>query len=871
MHHIQDNSDVELEQEFYDVDECIIKRQSQDKCNVCTRGSKLLELCKSARLRIINGRILGDSMGSLTCHTYNGSSVVDYFITDDESVCSIEYFQVMEFNGLLSDHCAISFSCVCNFELTKINQNDGVVFNKKFKWSKDSIVLYQDVFTHTKVCDKIKILEEIYQDSKYNIDHLVEKITDVYTTAADMSLKLITSRNKVKHKRNKKWFDNNLLSLRNDVYRYATLFKNNPYIPEVRKAYYNTLKLYNKERKRKRRIYRQNMINKLDSLRSSDPKAFWSLLKVLKEENVDEDNCISIDAWKDYFQRLTDSNEVKARKSIIQKLTALENEPSFNELNFMISEKETSKALNKLKNNKSVGLDLISNEMLKYSQYKMIPWLVKLFNRILVCNNYPVEWCKGYIVPIFKKGKRDIESNYRGITLFSCLGKLFNSIINNRIEEYVDKNNIIDSRQIGFKKKSRVSDHMFIIKTLIDKYVKGDSKLFTCFVDFSKAFDSVNHTYLMYKLQKYGIKGNIYETLKNMYTIRGLKSCVKRNNMLSGFFDTQIGVRQGDPLSPLLFKIFINDLNDYLEEGKDRIKIGDLNVNHLMYADDLVLIAKDEDELQNLLSQLNKFCNDWGLKVNIDKTKVVIFNKKGKLCETKITYDSIQIESVLSYKYLGIKFTANGKFDIAKQDLLERGLKAMFKLTSTFNELKPDFDTSIHLFDRLVTCVLSYGSELYGYKVANYNNIYNELKNDVYEKCHTKFLRYVLGVNKRAPIIGLYGDTGRYPLKINCIFSFLRYYHRINNSKNELLKQAYECNIDHSSNWFKSIKKLCTMLKVSTEQMGNLSDYKIGKNVLNYFKREFREGWKNELFSNVRKGEGGNKLRTYRLFKTQFY
>ena len=101
----------------------------------------------------------------------------------------------------------------------------------------------------------------------------------------------------------------------------------------------------------------------------------------------------------------------------------------------------------------------------------------------------------------------------------SCLGKLFNSVLNNRVDEYLSENNIISETQIGFKKKARTSDHMFVLRTLIEKYTKqSNSRLVTCFIDFKKAFDSVLHQGVFLKMQNAGITGLFYNIVKNMYT-----------------------------------------------------------------------------------------------------------------------------------------------------------------------------------------------------------------------------------------------------------------------------------------------------------------------------------------------------------------
>jgi hypothetical protein len=144
-----------------------------------------------------------------------------------------------------------------------------------------------------------------------------------------------------------------------------------------------------------------------------------------------------------------------------------------------------------------------------------------------------------------------------------------------------------------------------------------------------------------------------------------------------------------------------------------------------------------------------------------------VFNKTGKLVKTNMMYKNTPLENVQSYKYLGLLFHNSGKFDVARQDLVNRSLKAMYKLTSTLKKLQPSYTTGMHLFDRLVKPVMMYGADICGFKLTKFKSIYNEMKKYVMEKCHLKYCRYVLGVNKRAPIIGLYGETGRFPMFIS--------------------------------------------------------------------------------------------------------
>ena len=172
--------------------------------------------------------------------------------------------------------------------------------------------------------------------------------------------------------------------------------------------------------------------------------------------------------------------------------------------------------------------------------------------------------------------------NYRGISITSSLGKLFNSILNIRLETYLNQNKIIHYEQIGFKKGSRTSAYLFKLNTMLFKYLRETGKLFTCFVDLRKAFDSVIHPTLFYKMHKIGIGGNFLKTIQSMYDSNML--CVKIDtDKISNSFAATIAVRQGDNLSANLFNIFMNDLVDVFDsESCDPVSLGSAYFNCLL-------------------------------------------------------------------------------------------------------------------------------------------------------------------------------------------------------------------------------------------------------------------------------------------------
>ena len=225
--------------------------------------------------------------------------------------------------------------------------------------------------------------------------------------------------------------------------------------------------------------------------------------------------------------------------------------------------------------------------------------------------------------------KREINdvSNYRGITLLSTVGKLFARILNNRLNDWANQYYVYVEAQAGFRKNMGTVDNIFILNCLITHCLNKNERLYCAFIDFTKAFDFIVRDVLWYKLLKVGVGGKMLDIVKSIYNM--VKSRVKHNNLLSESFTCQIGVRQGECVSPFLFSMYLNDLESELAtKGVDGINIGMLNLYLLLYVDDIVLFGKTPEDLQHGLTILENYCNRWKLTVNTNKTKIMLFKKK---------------------------------------------------------------------------------------------------------------------------------------------------------------------------------------------------------------------------------------------------
>ena len=226
--------------------------------------------------------------------------------------------------------------------------------------------------------------------------------------------------------------------------------------------------------------------------------------------------------------------------------------------------------------------------MLKLFTPVLLQCICKLFNIIMGSSKYPYSWRENILKRLYKKGDDTDPSNYRGVAISSCLNKLFARVIYNRLETHINENKITNENLTGFRKSYRTSDHILTLKTLIDKACKRNSYVYSCFVDFKKAFDTVWRCGLFKKLSKMGIDGKMLQILENIYS--EVNYSIKLHYSLTDPITSNVGLKQGCVLSPLLFNLYINDLPNMFNEFNDPVHVGKYLTNIIMYADDLVLL-----------------------------------------------------------------------------------------------------------------------------------------------------------------------------------------------------------------------------------------------------------------------------------------
>ena len=248
-------------------------------------------------------------------------------------------------------------------------------------------------------------------------------------------------------------------------------------------------------------------------------------------------------------------------------------------------------------------------------------------------------------------------------SLSDTSSKIYGMIINRRIQNWVDENNITGEQQAGFKSGYSCADHCFTLMACVQKQFSrlNRRKLYAAFIDFEKCFDTINRNLSWPILIKNGVKGKLFLCIKSMYN--SVKARIRCGNILTDEVNCTLGVKQGDICSPVLFSLFINELAlEVIRNGRHGITLDDFDLFILLLADD-VLLSESVIGLQTQLNSLARASNSLRLRVNMSKSNVIVFRKGGYLGEReRWVFNGTAMPVVNAYKCLGIYFSTKLSF-----------------------------------------------------------------------------------------------------------------------------------------------------------------------------------------------------------------
>ena len=447
-----------------------------------------------------------------------------------------------------------------------------------------------------------------------------------------------------------------------------------------------------------------------DAAKKGNTRQVYRLIKkVSKKKNVssglgvkDEEGNMIFDKegikerWFRYGKKLF--------KSETTRLTIIP--PAEREPNILLS--EIREAVRKLANNKAPGMDGVAGEMLKAGGETVITGLKGVIDRIWQTGVWPDDWAMSEMILLPKvHGAQECEK-HRTISLISHASKVLIEILRRRTANFVHPE--ISEEQFGFMPGKGTTDAILTLRNIIEKtLVRQEQVLWILFVDYTKAFDSVDHRKLWEALDELGVPHHLTWLIQNLYGKAVGK--IKVDQDYTGMFPFERGVRQGCPLSPLLFNACGEVIMRRVEEELDDlsgITIGGRRVWNLRYADDTALLAKNKEELEKFGEALRRHSDEFGLKINMSKTFAMVWEVSDS---GRLNLEGEEIQVVERCKYLGSTVTSKGDSEQEIRTRLAMARAVVVQLAEVWKGSEIGKGLKVRLMKTLVWTVARYGSE----------------------------------------------------------------------------------------------------------------------------------------------------------------
>ncbi|KAK3510626.1 hypothetical protein QTP70_011883 [Hemibagrus guttatus] len=349
--------------------------------------------------------------------------------------------------------------------------------------------------------------------------------------------------------------------------------------------------------------------------------------------------------WKEYFEDLLNPTDTPSVER-----------PEAEDSDSFITQAEVTEIVQQLLGGKAPGVNEICPEYLKSLDVVGLSWLTRLCNIAWRSGTVPLDWATGVVIPLFKKGDRRVCSNYRGITLLSLPGKVYSRVLKRRVQPLVEPQ--IQEKQCGFRPSRGTLDQLYTLHRVLEGSWEFSQPVHMCFVDLEKAFDRVPRGILWEVLWEYGVHGPLLRAVRSLYNRS--RSLVRIASCKSDLFPVHVGLRQGCPLSPVLFIVFMDRISRH-SQGLEGVWFGDHRISSLIFADDVVLLAPSSLDLQHVLGHFAAECEAAGMRVSTSKLEAMVLDRKKVACTLQV--EGEVLPQVEEFKYLGVLFTSEGRMD----------------------------------------------------------------------------------------------------------------------------------------------------------------------------------------------------------------
>ena len=455
--------------------------------------------------------------------------------------------------------------------------------------------------------------------------------------------------------------------------------------------------------------------------------------------------------------------------------------------------KEVIKSIKKLKNEKARGVDGLPNEFLKNAGYKFWNLLTLLYNKVKESGQFPPGWNLGKVVLVHKRGLRELLGNYRPLTVINCMSGLYSRILNERLTLSVETHGLLSQIQNGFRQGRMATDNAFVLDSILWKYRAKRNKVYIGFLDLVKAYDMVDRKILWKKMSDLGFGGEFLATIQAIYNDDSVQSEVHGVTTKPVFLGR--GLRQGCSLSPLLFALYIADLGQDLALSDEGFRLGKVVVSGLLFADDLVVLARSAEGLLRLLTMVQKHASLLHMEINTSKDKSEVIAPDGEVGDLWHVLDGrglpiLSLSQVLQYKYLGTTtLDSMYKTCVEKQKACIKKAHRYKGSCIYLSHDGPDVvDMTVATWSNIAVPAILYGTEMVPFSEASIMEI---------EKTQNQVAKYALGVPIGTAGICAQLELGMKPFRQLLYEHQLKFYIRVLNLDDDRwVKQAM---IDHLS------------------------------------------------------------------------
>ena len=836
------------------MDECMCReivsqRHSQD---LCTNhfGEILVNLCKIYHLCILNGSVSGDEMGRFTYISNHGNSVIDYCLLATNG-CSLPFNVHFRIGSEIhSSHLPIEL-VVGNSTQPTVRSPPTERVVRKFVWDPKKL---QEVKANLEATAFYETLGNASDLLTTDIDSALNTFVQMLLSSASCMMKTFFTR-RTGSDDGFKWFDLECRLARRKVRDALWQFRKHG-LEACRDLYVTYRSEYKRLIRLKKsehfKIARETLLKCV-----SNASQFWSLVRRAARHGPKQPH-LDIQIWRSHFQ------SVFNRQTYPCVVPELSLTVTHEDLDAPITEADVKMALARMSSGKAAGLDGIPGDYLKFLGNDIVPFLTKLFSEMYEKQYFPKSWCHAIIVPIHKSGNSLDPRNYRGISLLSNMSKLFMSILSNRLRFWAEEEGKLNFEQAGFRSDHSTIDHIFTLHSMAVKsvYGEGRGKFYVAFVDFEKAFDTIDRGCMWNILNKLGLSSKFLKMLQAVYT--HVEASVRCGNTLSDPFHCPIGVRQGAVESPTIFNLYVTYVANFIREnGKHGVQLlpGTQEIFSLWFADDVALLSTTPAGLQRQLDSLSSASKHLGLSINNRKTKVMVFRRGGFLAKgERWSIGGENLEVVNRYKYLGFIFTTKISLTAPLDDQAVRAKQKTVQLLRTMRSLHTQSVTVFFkLFDAQVLPALLYGAQLWGL-----------MRRHTIETAHTFACKRFLGVDLKSSNSMCYGELGRYPVFIAATLQAIKYWLRIRKMPDcRLPKQSYlmltRSGLPDEMNWPKSVETCLSNLGFSYifNNCGTFNENQFVKRLKERLRDCYLQEWSAKLSSS-------DRFMFYRALKTSF-